>query len=275
MKDYQFLNAPIVITKSVVDGNSFNVLDAQKVPFAKTWEPPVGDWTPTPHKYERLTDLTGLIETSVSSSGTLEAYSFELNDGQFKIDFRTPDESGYYYPLITINQGLTPPPASGTPVIIEYEGADSSGFYRPPYLDFNPLHAPTLVNKFVVVRDYFPSGNIVKVIADNPYLTHVNTITSLKAAVFTTDGSPVPNVWVNWDQIKEIAGGGFFPVSAKTKTNWAGIATIIYTVPNVTAGSPSAGELAKGIQICGSLVDSSGDIIASGCTRLEPGFTYG
>ena len=155
--DFQIANGPIVITDEqfiIADTSGFySVSDAQATPFAKTYEPPLNDWNATPHKYERVEDLTNLLEFDITASGTTENYLFELKDHQFTINYGTPDSSGNFTPIIKINQNQ-----SAKPILIEYEGADASGYYIPEYIDLNPIHSPNITNKFLTIRNTKPSG---------------------------------------------------------------------------------------------------------------------
>jgi len=273
--DFQMMNAPIIITNTIVTATeTYTAAAAASIPFGKTWEPPVGDWTPTPHKYEPIVDLTGLTSTFISASGTEENYSFNLQNNQFAISFGSPGVSGHYTPTITLNQGIDPVPLVGDAVIVEWEGHASTGYHTPTHLDLNPLHSSNLLGKFIVVRDVFPSGSLVFAVNDHQYSMTGGIHVPVSATVYDENGSPIPNVWVNWKIKAEVADGG--SIRTRQLTDWSGTSRVTYVPPTpITPGTENAVQLAKGIHVIASIADEVGRPMASGVIRMEPGIIYG
>lgn len=273
IESFEIVNAPIVVTdKNLANGATYDRANAAGHPFAKTWEPPVDGWDPTPHKYEHVEDLTGWLETYTSASGTTETYSFELQDHQFKIEYGT-EASGLYYPIITLDQGIDPVPTEGPPVIVEYEGPDSSGYYLPPYLDFNPVHSPNFVDKFVVVRDALPVPEAIDVINRRIYMQEGALTVDLMAEVNTAGGAPVPDATVHWEDLFKVAGPAGSFTSATTTTGWDGRTKNTYTMPSYNPGDANTDNFARGFHVIAT-TKRNGVVYSSGVVRLEHGVVF-
>lgn len=276
MTHFQVINGPVVVTDEtvMVGGVSgfYKIDEANSTPFAKTWEPPIGDWKPTPHKYERIEDLTNLMEYQITASGTTEKYSFELQDHQFKIDYGSPDTSGFFTPTLTLNQGYTTTPVFGDPVIVEYEGTGASGTYIPDYIDLNPIHSPVVCNKFLTIRDVKPSGYSINVINEKQYLHFVGEDIPVLAAVYDEFGGPVEGARVFWS----IKQPGNTPISGSfanhfTTTGWDGVSRNTYTADIWAPGLVSM-IVGQGQAITALLLADNDEIIASGAVSIQVGF---
>jgi len=277
MIDFQVVNGPIIITDENFKINNtsgfYSIDDAISTPFAKTYEAPLDDWKPTPHKYERVEDLTDMLESYISSSGTREQYRFELQSYQYTIDYGLPDASGSFTPVITIHQGLSSVPAVGNPVIIEYEGVAASGYYVPRYINFNPIHSPNVTNKFLAIRDTRPSGVIVNLVNETQYLHFPGSTISLIATVYDMFGGTVEDANLYWTLIQR---SGATPVSGSftnhfTTTGWDGSSRNTYTEKNWGPGIVTI-PIIQGQAIVCHLINDNNDLYANDTVRIEAGF---
>jgi len=278
VRDFQIVNAPLVITDEYFSVNNvsgfYSVADAVGTPFAKTYEAPVGDWKPTPHKYERVEDLTNLLETHVSASGTREKYQFELQSYQYTIDYGAPDVSGNFSPSITIHQGAESTPLIGKPVIVEYEGIAASGYYVPDYINLNPIHSPNVTNKFLAIRDTRPSGVLIEIINEDHYLHFPGKTISLSAIVYDEFGGTVEGANLYWTLVHRTAGVS--PLSGSfanhfTTTGWDGISRNEYTERNWYGGL-FAFIMGQCQAVTCHLINDNNDLYADASVRIESGF---
>jgi len=227
------MEGPIVITD--LDGDGLHLDAAQASPFAKTYEAPVGagEVSRTPEKYRRQVDLTG----------KQDGFSMSLADHEFSIDYGSPNESGYYTPVISISP-------STADVIIEYENpAATGGYYRIADIDLNPLHSPHITDKFITVTDKAAVGERLSMRVASPTLSdaNINANTPILAYLETAEGMPVQGVDIVFTASETGAGKGTLNggSSDTVTTEWDGTAYTFW----VNAAAGGTNHPAAGIEI--------------------------
>ncbi len=234
--------APVVVT-DYIEGSGLTGPIASGTPFAKTYEPPLGDDNieRTPRRYRRRYDLTGFKDQILTPTGHIP-YVFTLEDHEYSMTYTGPDSSGFYTAVLAINP-------SGARIVVEYENPFATGLFKVPDLDMNPVHSANVGNKFIVVTDLDPSGEVLIIERrDTANLPGAEDIVYFDLYLETEFGAPVQNVPVYFQASPTGLSGFTFGLIepsggavSETITQWDGSATGAYFLPADLTLFPSSG----------------------------------